>query len=162
MTKVESLYNDIYLYRQANGNFMLSFGAKRLRYVELIVNPNDELELPVFYTAMVAAALAYATELKDAAIIGLGGGRTAWYLHKSVPELDFKAVELDPAVARIAERYFDVRPEKNFDIDMRDGRVYLARTRQEVRRHPDRRLSRPVRAVPPADQGVLPVGRRST
>jgi spermidine synthase len=132
VTKVESLYNDIYLYRQTDGRFMLSFGAKRLRYVESIVNPNDALELPVYYTrSMVAGALAYPSDLKDAAIIGLGGGRTAWYLHKSVPELNFTAVELDPAVARIADRYFNVRPEPHFAIDVRDGRVFLARTNKQ-------------------------------
>lgn len=129
VTKVESLYNDIYLYRRPDGDFMLSFGAKRLRYVESIVNPNDELELPVVYTrSMVAGALAFPDKLDDAAIIGLGGGRTAWYLHKSVPDLRFTAVELDPAVARIAEKYFHVRPEKNFTVEIKDGRVYLART----------------------------------
>ena len=128
VTKVESLYNDIYLYRQAGGNYMLSFGAKRLRYVESIVNPDDELELPVFYTQSMTAGLAFAAELNEAAIIGLGGGRTGWYLHKSVPDLKFTAVELDPAVASIADEYFNVRPEDNFDIEIRDGRVYLART----------------------------------
>ncbi len=128
MTKVESLYNDIYLYRQADGDYMLSFGAKRLRYVESIVNPNDELELPVYYTQSMTAGLAYASDLKSAAIIGLGGGRTAWYTHKSVPDLAFTAVELDPDVARIANRYFKVRPEKNFAVEISDGRVYLTRT----------------------------------
>lgn len=129
VTKVESLYNDISVYRQADGRLMLLFGAKRLNYVELIVNPKDELELPVEYTqSMVAGALAYAADLNDAAIIGLGGGRTAWYLHKSVPELSFTAVELDPEVARLADVYFNVRPEHNFAIEIKDGRVYLAKT----------------------------------
>jgi spermidine synthase len=129
VTKVESLYNDIYLYRQSNGNYLLSFGAARLRYVESVVNPDDELELPVEYTrSMVAGALAYPSALDNAAIIGLGGGRTAWYLHKSVPQLKFTAVELDPEVARLADRYFGVRPEENFDIEIRDGRIWLSRT----------------------------------
>jgi len=128
VTRVESLYNDISVYRRADGYLMLSFGAKRLHYVESIVNPADQLELPVTYTqSMVAGALAYPAELKDAAIIGLGGGRTAWYLHKSVPELSFTAVELDPEVARLAATYFGVKPEPNFDIAISDGRVYFAR-----------------------------------
>jgi len=130
VTKIESLYNDIYLYRQPNGNYMLSFGAKRLRYVESIVNPADQLELPVFYTQSMTAGLAYASHLDDAAMIGLGGGRTAWYTHKSVPDLHFTAIELDPDVARIADRYFHVRPEKNFDVVIEDGRVFLTRTGQ--------------------------------
>ena len=130
ITKVESLYNDIYLYRRANGYFMLSFGAERLRYVESIVNPEDELELPVYYTQSMTVGLAYAAALDDAAIIGLGGGRTAWYTHKSVPDLRFTAIELDPEVARIADRFFNVRPEDNFDVIIRDGRIQLARNEQ--------------------------------
>jgi spermidine synthase len=130
--KVESLYNDIYLYKQSDGNFMLSFGAKRLRYIESIVDPADELALPVAYTqSMTGAALAYAPGLAEAAIIGLGGGRTAWYLHKSVPDLSFTAVELDPEVARIADRYFGVRTEENFEVPISDGRVWLTRSERK-------------------------------
>lgn len=132
VTKVESLYNDIYLYRQPSGNYLLSFGAERLRYVESVVNPNDEMELPVEYTqSMVGAALTYPESLGSALIIGLGGGRTAWYIHKSVPALAFTSVELDPEVAKIADRYFNVREEDNFAVEIRDGRVWLARTDQK-------------------------------
>lgn len=129
VTEVESLYNDISVYRQADGKLMLLFGAKRLHYVESIVNPNDQLELPVAYTrSMVAGALAYAAELEDAMIIGLGGGRTAWYLHKSVPDLSFTAVELDPEVVRLGAEYFNVKPETNFAIVNEDGRLWLTKT----------------------------------
>jgi spermidine synthase len=124
--RVASLYNDISVYRQADGYFVLSFGAQRLHYIESIINPNDELDLPVTYTQSMTAGLAYASGLDDAAIIGLGGGRTAWYHHKSVPGLHMTAVELDPEVIRLAGQYFKVRPEANFDIVNEDGRVYLA------------------------------------
>jgi spermidine synthase len=128
VTKVESLYNDIYVYRQEDGNYLLSFGAKRLRYIESVIDPKDDLELPVYYTQSMTAGLAYAADLKRAIIIGLGGGRTAWYHHKSVPEMKMTAVELDPAVAQIADEYFKVRPEAGFDIAIEDGRVFLTRT----------------------------------
>ena len=72
MTKVESLYNDIYVYRQDDGDYLLSFGARRLRYIESIVDPSDELALPVYYTQSMTAGLAYADQLKNAMIIGLG------------------------------------------------------------------------------------------
>jgi spermidine synthase len=127
--EVESLYNDIRVTRRKDGNLMLLFGARRLNYVESIVNPNDPLDLPVTYTqSMVAAALAYPAELKDMMIIGLGGGRTSWYLHKSVPDLNYTAVELDPEVARLAGKYFGVQPEPGFDLEINDGRVWLAKT----------------------------------
>jgi spermidine synthase len=125
--RIESLYNDIYLYRQPDGYYRLTFGAERLRYTESIVNPADELELPVYYTQSMTIGLAFASNLERAAIIGLGGGRTAWYVHKSVPDLQFTAIELDPDVARLADRYFGVRSEANFAIDISDGRVHLAR-----------------------------------
>ncbi|MEJ0013001.1 MAG: fused MFS/spermidine synthase [Bauldia sp.] len=127
--EVESLYNDISVYRRADGDLMLLFGAKRLNYIESIVNPKDPLDLPVTYTqSMVAAALSYPSELRDAMIIGLGGGRTSWYLHKSVPELNYTAVELDPEVAHLADKYFGVKPEPNFDLEINDGRVWLTKT----------------------------------
>ena len=94
---------------------MLLFGAKRLHYVESIVNPKDELELPVDYTqSMIAGALAYAAGLNDAAIIGLGGGRTAWYLHKSVPELAIHGGRTRSGSGALADVYFNVRPEHEF------------------------------------------------
>ena len=131
VTHVESLYNDITVTKQSDGNLLLAFGAKRLDYIESVVNPNDELDLPVYYTQSMTAGIAYAPTLEDAAIIGLGGGRTAWYHHKSIPELKFTAAELDPEVARLAETYFRVKPEKNFDIAIEDGRVWLSRSEQK-------------------------------
>ena len=128
VTRVESLYNDITVYREASGNYLLAFGARRLHYIESAINPNDELDLPIAYTQSMTAGLAYASNLDSAMIIGLGGGRTAWYHHKSVPTLDFTAVELDPEVIRLAGRYFKVHPEPNFTIANEDGRVWLSRT----------------------------------
>jgi len=128
VARVESLYNDIYLRRREDGYYMLMFGAERLRYVESIVNADDETELPVYYTQSMTAGLAFPEKLESAAIVGLGGGRTAWYVHKYVPELKFTAIELDPEVARIADRYFGVREEENFGIIVRDGRVALDRS----------------------------------
>lgn len=127
VARVESLYNDIFVRKLANGHYVLMFGAERLRYTESIVNPEDELDLPVYYTQSMTVGLAYAPALEQAAIIGLGGGRTAWYHHKSVPELHMTAVELDPAVAQIADEFFSVRAEENFDIEVLDGRVWLAK-----------------------------------
>jgi spermidine synthase len=127
--EVESLYNDIRVYRRTDGDLMLLFGAKRLNYVESIINPNDELDLPVTYTqSMVAGALAYPSNLNDMMIVGLGGGRTSWYLHKSLPDMNYTAVELDPEVARLASKYFGVKVEPGFDLQINDGRVWLTKT----------------------------------
>ena len=65
IAQVESLYNDIYVYRRPNGFYVLSFGAERLRYTESVVNPTDELDLPVYYTQSMTAGLAYAPALDE-------------------------------------------------------------------------------------------------
>jgi len=128
LTEVESPYNDISIWKRADGNLMLLFGARRLHYVESIVDPADPLDLPVTYTqSMVTGALAFPTHLDSAMIIGLGGGRTSWYLHKSVPSLDYTAVELDPDVIRLCAQYFGVAAEPNFSIVNEDGRVFLTK-----------------------------------
>ncbi|SDB15022.1 spermidine synthase [Bauldia litoralis] len=128
IARIESLYNDIYVYKRTNGQYVLSFGAERLRYTESVVNPDDELDLPVYYTQSMTVGLAYAPALENAAIIGLGGGRTAWYHHKSVPDLHFTAVELDPQVAQVADQFFGVKAEENFDLEILDGRVWLTKS----------------------------------
>ena len=117
LTEVESPYNDISIWKRADRNLMLLFGARRLHYVESIVDPADPLDLPATYTqSMVTGALAFPTHLDSAMIIGLGGGRTSWYLHKSVPSLDYTAVELEPDVIRLCAQYFGVAAEPNFSI----------------------------------------------
>ena len=128
LAHVESLYNDIGVYQQADGLMLMTFGAKRLHYIESEANPKDPLDLPAVYTQSMTAGLAYASDLASAAIIGLGGGRTAWYYHKSVPDLDFTAAELDPAVVKLAGEYFGVHAEKNFAIAVEDGRIWLTKT----------------------------------
>jgi len=123
--RVESLYNDISLFKTEKGYYVLTFGAKRLNYVESRINPKDELELPVTYTQSMTVGLAYAGEVGDAVMIGLGGGRTSWYLHKSIPDLKVTAVELDPEVVRITGKFLNVHEEPGYAIDVRDGRVWL-------------------------------------
>ena len=130
LTKVESLYNDISVYRRSDGKLSLQFGAKRLRYIESIVNPADPLDLPVYYTQSMGAGLAYASGLDDVGAIGLGGGGIEWYQHKSLPSLRTTTIELDPEVVRLAREYFSVRTEPGFDIATEDGRVYLTHSDQ--------------------------------
>jgi spermidine synthase len=130
LTKVESLYNDISVYRRSDGKLSLQFGAKRLRYIESIVNPADPLDLPIFYTQSMGAGLAYASGLDEVGAIGLGGGGIEWYQHKSIPDLRTTTIELDPEVVRLAGAYFNVRTEPGFDIATEDGRVYLTHSDQ--------------------------------
>lgn len=126
--RIESLYNDISLFKRDDGYYTLAFGARRLHYIESVINPKDELELPVVYTRSMTLATAYAAELGDMAMIGLGGGRTSWYLHKSIPDMKIAVAELDPAVVKIADKYFGVKTSPNFEVNAIDGRMFMTKT----------------------------------
>src|SRR5690625_3575841 len=62
------------------------------------------------YTRMMASALLANPDPKSILIIGLGGASLPNALHKVLPETVIDSVELDPAVVRVAKRYFGYTP----------------------------------------------------
>ena len=120
----ESVYNNIYVLKEGP-IVTMTFGHNRALYTETVYDTRDELTLPVRYTRYMTAVLAYADRLDRVLEIGFGGGRTAWYLHKSMPELEIVSVELDREVFELAELHFGVRTEPNFHVSIEDGRRYL-------------------------------------
>jgi spermidine synthase len=120
----ESLYNNIYVYAQ--GSYIsMTFGYNRALYTESVYNTLDDRDLPVSYTRFMTAALAYAKNVNSILEIGFGAGRTAWYLHRTLPDVPITSVELDPAVVDLAHKYFGVKEEANFHAVNQDGRAFL-------------------------------------
>lgn len=128
--EVESRYNSIFIYRDRD-LVTMTFGYNRRLYTESIMNTKDELELPVKYTRHMVAGLAYAPKARKILMIGMGGGRTSWYLHKVLPDAELTVVELDPEVVRLAKKHFKVREEPNYRIVVRDGRSFLMREKEK-------------------------------
>lgn len=131
LVEKESLYNNIYIYSEPP-YVTLSFGHNGRLYTESIYNTKDELDLPVVYTRYMTAGLVYPKQVKSILEIGSGGGRTAWYLHRHLPDVPVTTVELDPVVAELAQKHFGIRNEENFRIVTRDGRLFL---REDKSRH---------------------------
>lgn len=127
---VESPYNTIYIYKQAQ-YITLAFGHKKRRYVESRRNPSDLSELPVEYTKSFTIGLAYPEKLTSFLMIGMGGGSTSWYLHKSLPKAKITAVELDPEIVRLAEKYYGKMENENFSISNIDGRMHVLRKKEK-------------------------------
>jgi spermidine synthase len=120
----ESLYNQIYVYKE-NDWLLMTFGFNKALFVESAFNPKDEFELPAPYTRFMTAGLAYAGNVSSILEIGFGGGRTAWYLHRSLPEVPIVSAEIDPVVVDLSRKYFGIRDEPNFKVDNEDGRQFL-------------------------------------
>ena len=128
----ESLYNNIYVYEQPP-YVSMTFGHNRRIYTESVYNTRDDRDLPVEYTRFMTASLMYAKDVHSVLEIGFGGGRTSWYLHRFLPNVQVTSVELDPTVVALARKYFGIKEEPNFQLVNRDGRLFL----QESKEHYD-------------------------
>jgi spermidine synthase len=125
----ESLYNNIYVYR--DGPYVsMTFGKNHRYYVESAYNTKDSAELPVQYSRMMMATVMYPPQLHSILELGFGGGRIASYLHQFLPETRITSVELDPVVVELAKKYFDVRDDDRFREVIKDGRLFLANTKE--------------------------------
>jgi spermidine synthase len=129
LEKRESEYNSIFVYER-DGLVYMSFGHNQKIYTESAYDPSDVTKLPIKYTRLMTAGLAYSTSLSRVLEIGFGGGRTAWYLHHFMPEVSVTSVELDPEVVALAKTYFGIKDEPNFEVVTQDGRLHLAGTDQ--------------------------------
>jgi spermidine synthase len=109
----------------------MTFGHNRRIYTESMYNTHDDKDLPVEYTRYMTASLMYAKDVHSILEIGFGGGRTAWYLHRFLPDVSVTSVELDPEVLRLAKRYFGIRDEQNFQVVNRDGRLFLSESKDK-------------------------------
>lgn len=126
----ESPYNNIYVYKKGT-NVSMTFGLNQKIYTESIYNTADERELPVDYTQYMTASLIYPNKINSILEVGLGGGRTAWYLHRFLPDARITAVELDPAVVDLSRKYFGIKDEPNIKVVSRDGRLFLADSKEQ-------------------------------
>ena len=121
----ESQYNTIYVVRQPNGQIGMIFGINQRLYTESLYDPRAPRALPVIYTRFMTVGLAYTPQARSILEIGLGGGRTAFYLHLHMPASLITVVELDPEVIALAQRHFGIVQDDRFRIVERDGRIYL-------------------------------------
>jgi spermidine synthase len=97
--------------------------------IQSAVSISDPRAVPIDYVRYAAIALAYLPRPRSALMLGLGGGSFSTLLRQTYPDLPIEVVEINPAVVRIAKRYFRVREDPRFRIHLEDGRRFLERTR---------------------------------
>jgi spermidine synthase len=79
------------------------------------------------YTRMMMAALYLNPSPQRILIIGLGGGTLPRTLQQLFPGAKIDAVEIDPAVVRVAGKYFGFVPGPRMEVFEEDGRVFAKR-----------------------------------
>lgn len=87
------------------------------------VSQPDYMVFP--YTRMMLGSVLVKPDPKRVLIIGLGGGTLPMALRNMFPELEIDAIEIDPAVTRVAEKFFGFKRDARMNVYEEDGRVFV-------------------------------------
>ena len=87
------------------------------------------------YPQMMLAALFVQPEPRSVLIIGLGGGTIPRALTQLIPQAEIDVVEIDPAVVRVAKKYFHFAESPKVRSFAQDGRVFVKRALRERRNY---------------------------
>lgn len=99
---------------------------------EEVVETSMDLRTPhllqVSYTRTMFASFLLKPRQQSCLIVGLGGGAMVQFLNHFFPSIKVDAVEIDPAVVKIARDYFRLKPAPGTRIITEDAFVFLKRT----------------------------------
>jgi len=123
-----SKYSHIRVKRQGNVYTLVFVRDNGEEAVETEVNVRKPHDLLAPYTRFMFSSYLFRPEQERVLIVGLGGGAMVHFLKHYDPDLHVDALEIDPAVVRIAERYFGVRSEGKVNVLTTDGLDYLEKT----------------------------------
>lgn len=87
------------------------------------------------YPQMMLGALFVKPQPKSVLIVGLGGGTIPRALQEVVPGARIDVVEIDPAVVKVARRYFDLGDSSTLNVIEADGRVEVKRALRQQQRY---------------------------
>lgn len=121
----KSLYRNIIVYEE-DGLRCMKFG----RYTggrQTCMSLAGRDYLVFDYTRMMMASLYLNPSPQRVLIVGVGGGTLPSTLQKMLPAAKIDAVEIDPAVLRVARTFFEFTPSKQTDLFEEDGRVFVKR-----------------------------------
>ncbi len=126
-----SLYRDILVY-ESDGQRCMKFGIYD-NGKQSCISLSDPDRLVFDYTKMLLGALYLNPNPQRILVIGLGGGTVPGALQSMLPSAAIDCVEIDPAVADVAAKFFGFRPNRNTRVHIEDGRVFVKRAGQKKR-----------------------------
>jgi spermidine synthase len=93
--------------------------------VESMVDVDKPHELLVEYTRYMFTSYLFRPKQEKVLIIGLGGGAMVHFLKHYDPQVKVDVVEIDPAVVKVADKFFGVRSGGNVSVITQDAFAYL-------------------------------------
>lgn len=140
-TDFQSQYSHIRVRRKGNVRtliFVRDSGEEAMESQMDLAHPH---ELRFVYLKYMFTSYAFRPMQEKVLIVGLGGGSMIHFLERYDPAVKVEAVEIDPAVVRVAADYFGVRGKpagttkgstgQSVNIVTADGLDFLAKTEQK-------------------------------
>lgn len=121
-----SLYRNIYVAEQ-NGERCMYFRLRGNPGKQSCIDLNDPNRLVSEYSRLMMAGLYVQPQPCRILMIGLGGGVVPGVLQQLLPDAQIDAVEIDPAVVRVAGSHFNFRAGPHTRVYEEDGRVFIKR-----------------------------------
>jgi len=121
-----SMYRNV-IVTELNQRRCMRFDVHRGNMNQSCINLRNPQELVFDYTRMSFAGLLLNPEPQRILVAGLGGGSIPVVLNEVFPEARIDVLEVDPAVVRVAERFFDFRENDRMRVHVVDARVFIKR-----------------------------------
>ena len=121
-----SLYSTI-LIDQRGSLICLQFSVRTDQRNQSCMDERRPHELVFSYTRMMMTGLLLRPNPARILMVGLGGGTLPAALAELYPNAIIDVVEIDPAVVKVAERFFGFVPSANTTVFTQDGRVFVKR-----------------------------------
>jgi len=129
-----SLYREVLVYDAGNIRCMCFTRACRVGRQSCMDRKQPE-RIVMSYPRMMLASLYVRPAPESILIIGLGGGTLPMALSQMFPQARIDTVEIDPAVVRVARRYFGFRDTGRIQVFEMDGRVFVKRALRQGQRY---------------------------
>lgn len=124
-----SLYRKVYV-EDKDDLRCLKFSLKRRTSSQSCINLKTPKKLVFNYTKLLMSSLLLLeNKPNNILIIGLGGGTMSNTLHELYPNANITNVEIDPAVIKVARKYFDLIENDKVKTVAKDGRIFIKRAK---------------------------------
>jgi spermidine synthase len=129
-----SLYREVLVYESGDVRCMCFTRHCRVGRQSCIDTRHPQ-RMVMNYPKMMLGALYVNPQPQSVLIIGLGGGTIPRVLRELLPDTRIDVVEIDPAVVRVASRYFEFVAGDRTRVIESDGRVYVKRALRGTQRY---------------------------
>ncbi|HYP81379.1 MAG TPA: fused MFS/spermidine synthase [Steroidobacteraceae bacterium] len=123
----KSLYREVLVYEEDGERCMCFTRQCRIGRQSCIYLENPKRFALNYTRMMLAGTLFTGAPPRRVLIVGLGGGSLPTALREILPKAQIDVVEIDPAVTRVARKYFNFREDPQMKVIELDGRVYVKR-----------------------------------